>query len=1348
MSNQQYEKVKAQFEENSTFNNFLDRYAERINKYSSNITNVIVGTKILEEVPNLFPQIHERFKNLADEIYVDMLDSMGNQAYLPTFIKNIFYRRILRKLYMSLHEKLDTVTIGNPFYMNSLESYLRQERIIINQNEFETILKTQKLELITGTNRLNDLGQNFADLILEYENDNILNETYIRDLLLGLRDSTVIDLEVGNLLSHIKSRQNQIIEEVGERKRKKKRKSPEKNKYFNRIAAALAISSAAGIVGGIAALKSWNPQLFDAISSVLKGAAPQNIVFTDKQINDLEDFADDLDETAVAAVPTNKVLPTATPIKKDVSINTPTPQLPTYVPNTPTPPPTKVEPTATATIEPTAKPEEKVENIQNTYNAYEYLKGSMLNGLNNLENGDIANVQLLDAIDKLKNKFENDEALVINLVVTDRFHFTQPGEEPYDRSYWSEKNGDIGDSDGIIQLVVNPNGIYIFSIGRDSKVPYPSKYPQDGTYAISSYYQKASELAEPILLKDDPDPTKKVYMQNAKGEVVSYLSEGRMNTFFETMTGNSADMNVQLSLGEINELFDSLFPKGLEVKINEGFYSEQFTMEPGEKYNLSGRQLLDGIRARKAGIVNSQGLREDLDTFNRGVEFLKRVLLKNPENVVEFTKKINFENFFKKLFSKDLGKDLRTSRQTIRVNFGSKEEKLQSYILLMLFKELSNDPEFNSNIIGLLGNAAVQQKLHLIAIQPPPEGYNGELVAFYNSQVKNILKTSNTYVSNTFTTSRELSYQNPLSQIVIRGSELFESKMANRKIPEHSPVVPGFDLTYEDVIRTTGPISLMHLGVITGDFLGQQTGTKEKFYHLGIDINQPGDVISPVDMEVVYIGDIYGIGHDYGLGKNGFIGKSLQPIKDANGKTIINNKGEDVYLYYVIGHMAKIDTLLKPGDRLKRGSYIGIAGSEGNATGTHVHFEIRAGSQNSLNSRNNLYMEFDKDVPALDPTYLFHTMPIEKGESAKQYNIWDGRNNVYIWFRSDESPLGKNNLSNETITFIINYLEKQKIYITRGRDVRPYTNKIKAAILLEKFIKYNRSNLAIRLRFAFNNNNRSVLSEWEDFYDSYSNENPDILNSLKVDLIETEYDNWSRFSYKVNNTSNGFSLFNINSFKNNFLEKNINNHSETYGNISITPEQLLSGIGKIVLIHRGSLGTEFLDPQKGFPGKFHQGIDIIGEGKVIAPAEMEVVHIGNIYGYSDFGGLGENGFIGKSRKPIVTLGGREFYAYYIIGHMKSISDNVKVGAILNPGDYIGEAGKKGNATGVHVHFEFILGPKDDVVMSNESGNTQLILINQYGTIVVDPKPIFYDGPQDGTSVDQGVAVTMNTADEN
>lgn len=66
------------------------------------------------------------------------------------------------------------------------------------------------------------------------------------------------------------------------------------------------------------------------------------------------------------------------------------------------------------------------------------------------------------------------------------------------------------------------------------------------------------------------------------------------------------------------------------------------------------------------------------------------------------------------------------------------------------------------------------------------------------------------------------------------------------------------------------------------------------------------------------------------------------PDNSGYGNRVVINHGNGFITLY--GHMSRID--VKPGQTVKRGDQLGIMGSTGRSTGTHLHFEIRTSKGN------------------------------------------------------------------------------------------------------------------------------------------------------------------------------------------------------------------------------------------------------------------------------------------------------------------------------------------------------------------------------------------------------------------
>ena len=60
---------------------------------------------------------------------------------------------------------------------------------------------------------------------------------------------------------------------------------------------------------------------------------------------------------------------------------------------------------------------------------------------------------------------------------------------------------------------------------------------------------------------------------------------------------------------------------------------------------------------------------------------------------------------------------------------------------------------------------------------------------------------------------------------------------------------------------------------------------------------------------------------------------------ESFGHTVVLDHGQGVYSYYL--HM--VSRAVKPGQRVKRGRLVGLRGSEGVATGPHLHWSLVVG---------------------------------------------------------------------------------------------------------------------------------------------------------------------------------------------------------------------------------------------------------------------------------------------------------------------------------------------------------------------------------------------------------------------
>jgi murein DD-endopeptidase MepM/ murein hydrolase activator NlpD len=89
-------------------------------------------------------------------------------------------------------------------------------------------------------------------------------------------------------------------------------------------------------------------------------------------------------------------------------------------------------------------------------------------------------------------------------------------------------------------------------------------------------------------------------------------------------------------------------------------------------------------------------------------------------------------------------------------------------------------------------------------------------------------------------------------------------------------------------------------------------------YHTGVDF------AAPVGTDVLAVAD-------------GIVAKANWG--SAYGTQIVQALSDGTYVIYA--HLSK--SLVKPGDKVKKGQHIGESGNTGNSTGAHLHFERRNG---------------------------------------------------------------------------------------------------------------------------------------------------------------------------------------------------------------------------------------------------------------------------------------------------------------------------------------------------------------------------------------------------------------------
>ncbi|GAB6190156.1 M23 family metallopeptidase [Marinitoga arctica] len=149
------------------------------------------------------------------------------------------------------------------------------------------------------------------------------------------------------------------------------------------------------------------------------------------------------------------------------------------------------------------------------------------------------------------------------------------------------------------------------------------------------------------------------------------------------------------------------------------------------------------------------------------------------------------------------------------------------------------------------------------------------------------------------------------------------------------------------------------------------------YEYIGLSFNKNVDVSWPVWGEItsVYGWRIHPIYHDrrFHSGIDIALSEGLPILSAVTGKVVEVKKdnGYGIYVkikagnhYYIFAHMSR--ALAVPGEIVKKGELIGRVGSTGISTGPHVHFEVRALADRSI------------DPMSLLPGFKYAHVSIEK----------------------------------------------------------------------------------------------------------------------------------------------------------------------------------------------------------------------------------------------------------------------------------------------------------------------------------------------------------------------------------
>ncbi len=123
--------------------------------------------------------------------------------------------------------------------------------------------------------------------------------------------------------------------------------------------------------------------------------------------------------------------------------------------------------------------------------------------------------------------------------------------------------------------------------------------------------------------------------------------------------------------------------------------------------------------------------------------------------------------------------------------------------------------------------------------------------------------------------------------------------------------------------------------------------------HNGVDVGSHGErvpALSVADGQVIETWT--GCDHDYGK-KTNAEGQQVDPCGEKSyGNYVIVMHANGMRTMYA--HLSRV--MVKKGDRVSQGDFVGMTGSTGSSTAVHLHFEVRDSGNNPLNPR--LFIDF------------------------------------------------------------------------------------------------------------------------------------------------------------------------------------------------------------------------------------------------------------------------------------------------------------------------------------------------------------------------------------------------------
>jgi hypothetical protein len=380
-----------------------------------------------------------------------------------------------------------------------------------------------------------------------------------------------------------------------------------------------------------------------------------------------------------------------------------------------------------ATAEPSDNANEQDESpeVEKIDNAYTYIKQALLTNLDAVEQRILEketlteqDYALLGGIDQAREKLTTQDEIIINIVVTDL-----TGENG--RNYFNTGQEHIGNSDAFMQLVINKNGIFAISFGRDLRVP-TMDLNEDGTYSEGEVVP-IYELASPGINAQGG------YDFAPNGMINTALDQGKHEAIAENITGQEALLNLRVSLGVLYKLADAAFPNKVDVHFEEEFNG---WYDAGETVTISGRGLINHMRLRPVDEVN-QG------SHDRGLSFL-RVIKSDPTNILRLAQAFDLTGLMDLIASQNPGPE--DGREFM---IGTTAEDL---VVWQALKMAMEQDDFATNVMGLLiedmdligrvarDKAGIEDfEIPMYTMQPPGEQPDS-LSDYYQDRVEDIME--------------------------------------------------------------------------------------------------------------------------------------------------------------------------------------------------------------------------------------------------------------------------------------------------------------------------------------------------------------------------------------------------------------------------------------------------------------------------------------------------------------------------------------------------------------------------------------------------------------------------------